>query len=126
MADTSECGLDVALAVVGGKWKPLIIFHLQNGERRFGELRRLVAGISEKVLIQQLRELEAHGILTRTDHHEVPPRVDYALTGFGGSLVASLMPLCGWGNENRVRIERMLADGNDLRSAAPAERRPLQ
>ena len=61
------CGLDVALAVIGGKWKPLILFHLKNGPTRFAELRRLVAGVSEKVLIQHLRELVADKIVT-------PPR----------------------------------------------------
>jgi DNA-binding HxlR family transcriptional regulator len=101
----AECGLDVAFAVVGGKWKPLILFHLNGGSRRFGELRRLVAGISEKVLIQQLRELQADGIITRTDHHEVPPHVDYTITVFGRRLAEALMPLCEWGNDNRRRVE---------------------
>ena len=67
------CGLDVALAVMGGKWKPLILFHLQHGPTRFGELKRRVSGISEKVLIQQLSELVAAGVLTRRDHNRVPP-----------------------------------------------------
>jgi DNA-binding HxlR family transcriptional regulator len=104
-----SCGLDAALAVVGGKWKPLILFHLNGGPRRFGELRRLVAGISEKVLIQQLRELESHGIVTRTDHREIPPRVDYAMTGFGRSLADALAPLCAWGDRNRAEIEAMVS-----------------
>lgn len=104
-----SCGLDAALAVVGGKWKPLIIFHLNGGPRRFGELRRLVVGISEKVLIQQLRELEGHGILTRTDHQEVPPRVDYAMTEFGRSLASALAPLCAWGDRNRAEIAAMVS-----------------
>lgn len=103
----SKCGLDVALAVVGGKWKPLVLFHLGGGPRRFGELRRLVQGISEKVLIQQLRELEGDGVLSRTDYREVPPRVDYAMTAFGRTLAAALMPLCAWGEENRERVEEM-------------------
>jgi DNA-binding HxlR family transcriptional regulator len=102
-----SCGLDVALAVVGGKWKPLVLFHLRDGTRRFGELRRLVAGISEKVLIQQLKELEADGILSRTDHRELPPRVDYAMTAFGRSLATALMPLCAWGDANRPKVEQM-------------------
>ena len=104
-----SCGLDAALAVIGGKWKPLILFHLNGGPRRFGELRRLVAGISEKVLIQQLRELEGHGILTRTDHHELPPRVDYAMTEFGRSLAAALAPLCAWGDQNRAEIANLIS-----------------
>ena len=99
------CGLDVALAVIGGKWKPLILFHLGSGPRRFGELRRLVQGISEKVLIQHLRELERDGILSRKDHREVPPRVDYAMTAFGRTLATALMPLCAWGDANRERVD---------------------
>jgi len=101
------CGLDIALAVVGGKWKPLVLFHLASGPRRFGELRRLVSGISEKVLIQQLRELEADGVLERTDYREVPPRVAYSVTEFGQTLAAALMPLCAWGEINRRRIENV-------------------
>ena len=91
------CGLDVAMAVLGGKWKPLILFHLNSGSKRFGDLRRLVAGISEKVLIQQLRELAAAGVLVRHDYQRVPPMVDYTMTPFGMTLVRALMPLCQWG-----------------------------
>jgi DNA-binding HxlR family transcriptional regulator len=102
-----SCGLDVALAVVGGKWKPLVLFHLGGGPRRFGELRRLVTGISEKVLIQQLKELEADGMISRTDYRELPPRVDYAMTAFGRTLATALMPLCAWGDANRSQVEQM-------------------
>ena len=106
--DSSEpvCGLDVALAVMGGKWKPLILYHLQGGPTRFGELKRRVAGVSEKVLIQQLRELVAAGVLTRRDHQRVPPMVDYAMTPFGRTLAEALMPLCVWGTEHRAEVER--------------------
>jgi DNA-binding HxlR family transcriptional regulator len=93
------------LAVVGGKWKPLLLFHLADGRKRFGELRRLVDGISEKVLIQQLRELVADGILVRQDHRELPPRVDYRMTPFGRGLAEALVPLCNWGGRNRQRVE---------------------
>ena len=99
------CGLDVALAVIGGKWKPLILFHLASRPRRFGELRRLVHGISEKVLIQHLRELQSDGILRRTDHGEIPPRVDYTMTEFGLTLATALMPLCAWGEANRESVD---------------------
>ncbi len=104
--DSSEpvCGLDVALAVMGGKWKPLILYHLQGGPRRFGELKRRVAGVSEKVLIQQLRELVAAGVLTRRDHQRVPPMVDYTMTPFGLTLAEALMPLCVWGNAHRAGV----------------------
>ena len=103
------CGLDVALAVTGGKWKPLMLFHLQGGPKRFGELKRRVAGISEKVLIQQLRELVAAGVLLRHDYQLVPPMVDYTLTPFGLTLVAALMPLCEWGNEHRAKMAHFVS-----------------
>jgi DNA-binding HxlR family transcriptional regulator len=102
---TYECGLEAALAVVGGKWKVLILWPLCTGARRFGELRRLVPGISEKMLIQHLKEMEADGIVTRKDYREVPPRVDYALTAFGESLCTALTPLCEWGTLHMARIE---------------------
>lgn len=105
----AECGLAVALRVLGGKWKPLILYQLGEGPRRFGELRRRVGGISEKVLIQQLRELEADRIVRRVDFKEVPPRVEYARTEFGHTLAAALMPLCAWGETHRRRIERIQA-----------------
>src|SRR3954465_7249698 len=91
------CGLEAALDVIGGKWKPIVLWHLAPGPRRFGELRRLVTGISEKMLIQQLREMERDRIVDRKDFHEVPPRVEYTLTSFGVSLTVALRPLCEWG-----------------------------
>jgi DNA-binding HxlR family transcriptional regulator len=109
MATTFGCGLEATLSVVGGKWKPLILFHLQGDSLRFSELRRRVSGISEKVLIQQLRELELHGVVLRNDHHQVPPRVDYALTHLGCSLLEALTPLCAWGERNREHVEAVAA-----------------
>jgi DNA-binding HxlR family transcriptional regulator len=100
------CGLEAALAVVGGKWKPIVLWHLTPGPRRFGELRRLVTGISEKMLVQQLREMESDGIVARKDFREIPPRVEYSLTGFGVSLSEALRPLCDWGREHMSRIEK--------------------
>ena len=100
------CGLEAALAVVGGKWKPIVLWHLAPGPRRFGELRRLVTGISEKMLIQQLREMEADGIVVRRDFREIPPRVEYSLTEFGVSLGQALKPLCDWGREHTERISK--------------------
>ena len=105
--DKSDCGLDVALMVMGGKWKALILYHLRSGPRRFGDLKRLVAGISEKVLIQQLRELAAAEVLVRRDYQQVPPKVDYTMTPFGMTLVETLRPLCAWGVEHRARVEAM-------------------
>lgn len=98
------CGLEAALDVIGGKWKPIVLWQLAPGARRFGELRRLVTGISEKMLIQQLREMEANGVVARKDYREVPPRVEYALTPFGVSLTEALKPLCEWGSKHMKRI----------------------
>lgn len=103
---TYGCGLEAALAVVGGKWKPIVLWQLAPGPRRFGELRRLVTGISEKMLIQQLREMEADGIVVRKDFQEIPPRVEYSLTEFGVSLGQALKPLCDWGRDHTERITK--------------------
>ncbi|GGZ17857.1 hypothetical protein GCM10010387_07740 [Streptomyces inusitatus] len=93
-----HCGLDAAVDVVGGKWKPLILWALNDaGTLRFGELRRSVPGVSEKMLIQQLRELEADGVVHREVYREVPPRVEYSLTELGQALNTALEPLGDWG-----------------------------
>ncbi len=101
------CGLNAALAVIGGKWKPLILFHLAAEPRRFGDLRRQVGGISEKILIQQLRELQADGIIARRDFQEVPPKVEYSITPFGRTLAEALQPLCAWGTANAAAVEAL-------------------
>ena len=102
---TYRCGLDASLDVIGGNWKGLILWALRSEAHRFGELRRVVEGISEKMLIQHLKEMEADGIVKRRDFKEVPPRVEYALTPFGQSLYAALAPLCEWGTLHMKRIE---------------------
>jgi DNA-binding HxlR family transcriptional regulator len=101
------CGLDAAIAVMGGKWKGLILFALQDGPVRFGELRRAVSGISERMLILQLREMEANGLVHREVHHQVPPKVEYSLTDFGHSLNTAMAPLGEWGEEHMERIEAL-------------------
>ncbi|MCA8949572.1 MAG: helix-turn-helix transcriptional regulator [Planctomycetes bacterium] len=103
------CGLDAALRLIGAKWKPLILHFLYSGPKRYGELKRCVAGVTDKVLIQQLKDLEAHGVVSRTDHQEIPPRVDYALTEFGRGLADALKPLCEWGERQSTRIARALS-----------------
>jgi DNA-binding HxlR family transcriptional regulator len=82
----------------------LILWQLHPQPRRFGELKRLVPGISEKMLIQQLREKEADGIVHRKVYYEVPPKVEYSLTVFGVSLNKVLTPLCEWGSKHMKRI----------------------
>jgi DNA-binding HxlR family transcriptional regulator len=100
---TYSCGLEAALEVAGGKWKILILWHLRDS-RRFSQLRREVVGISEKVLIQQLREMESDGIVKRKAFNEIPPRVEYSLTAFGLSLKEALNPLLEWGQLHMKRI----------------------
>src|SRR4051812_27879121 len=105
------CGLDVTLRVVAGKWKPLILYFLaQGGRTRYGELRRAVRDVSDKMLIQQLKELEADELVKRTDYKEVPPRVDYSLTALGHSLAQALVPLCTWGTEHMAEVSRVFAE----------------
>jgi DNA-binding HxlR family transcriptional regulator len=103
------CGLDAALFVLGGKWKPLILFHLAHGTRRYGELRRAVGNVSDKVLIQQLKELQADGIVDRVDFGEIPPKVEYSLTAFGRTLGRALAPLCEWGTKYSSNVEAIMA-----------------
>jgi DNA-binding HxlR family transcriptional regulator len=104
-----SCGLDATLRVISGKWKPLILYFLGQGPNRYGELKRAVRGVSDKVLIQQLKELEGDGIIVRHDYKEVPPRVDYALTPLGRGLAEALTPLCIWGTENMAKVAQVLA-----------------
>ncbi|MCF2533224.1 winged helix-turn-helix transcriptional regulator [Yinghuangia soli] len=100
VTDPHTCGMGVAVGVFEGKWKAFIMWVLADGPRRFGETRRLVTGISEKVLTQQLRELEADGIVRREDHDEVPPRVEYSLTAHGQRLYGLLELLDAWGQDH--------------------------
>ena len=103
------CGLDAALVVLGGKWKPLILYHLAHGTRRYGELRRAIGSVSDKVLIQQLKELQADGIIARLDYGEIPPKVEYSLTAFGRTLGRALAPLCEWGTKYSGDVEAIMA-----------------
>ena len=103
------CGLNATLRIISGKWKPLVLFFLRDGPKRYGELKRLIPGVSDKVLIQQLKDLEADQVLTRTDYKEVPPRVDYTLTPLGRSLADAIIPLCTWGTEHRAEMASIFA-----------------
>ncbi len=98
------CGLEAVLDLVSGKWKLLILFHLNGTRLRFGELRRALGSVTEKMLSQQLHQLVADGLVTRIDYRTVPPRVEYELTPFGTNLSEALRPLCQWGTNNLDRI----------------------
>lgn len=106
MIDRTERGVDLsdlelATAVIGGKWKTTILFHLAREALRFGALRRAVEGVSEKVLTQQLRELESHGVIARRVEQTVPPRVEYSMTPHGRTLCAVIEAMAAWGNYHR-------------------------
>ncbi|MBF9034121.1 transcriptional regulator [Rhodobacterales bacterium HKCCE2091] len=95
--ETAAEGVERAIAMIGGRWKLEILFHLFGGQvLRFSELERAIPAVSQKMLIQQLRALETEGLVTRTVHPEVPPRVEYALTEWGQSLCPALDALLSW------------------------------
>lgn len=103
--DDTICPVMTALAVVGGKWKPAILYSLsQRGTLRFGELRRSIKGITQKMLTQQLRELEQDGIVQRKVYAEVPPRVEYCQTEYGKSINPVLEAMATWGDTHKKRL----------------------
>ena len=98
------CGLNATLRIISGKWKPLVLYFLRDGPKRYGELKRLIPGVSHKVLIQQLKDLEADQVLARTDYQEVPPRVDYRLTALGRSLSRLAGLFSRWVEKNAANL----------------------
>ena len=103
-----NCPVEATLEVIGGRWKALILFWLRDQVCRFGELRRKIPDISERMLTQQLRELEDHGIVRRQVYPVVPPRVEYSLTPYGRTLRPITELMCAWGQKHLKRLE---ADG---------------
>ena len=105
------CTVDAALAVIGGRWKGVILYNLLNGHRRFNELRRLLPSVTQRMLTLQLRELEASGLLARKVYAEVPPKVEYSLTPLGRQLEPVLLGLRAWGQtyaEARTAINHLV------------------
>ena len=105
-----HCALDVTMELVGGKWKTIVLWYLRKDKKRFSELRRQIPGITEKMLSMQLRQLEKDGFVSRTIYPEVPPRVEYALTPHGKTLLPLLEEIAKWGRmmgENYGSIEKM-------------------
>ena len=105
--EPDSCGFAAALRVIGGKWKPAILWTLHLAPRRFSELFRLLPPISEKVLAAQLKEMEANGILRRTVRGQVPPHVEYSVTELGLTLNDAVVAMSDWGKTHeRWRAER--------------------
>ena len=104
-------GVEATMNIIGGKWKPIILCHLKHQTMRTGELRRAIPNITQKMLTQQLRELEDDGIVDRKVYNQIPPKVEYSLTEYGDSLNRILEELCLWGEDN---IERRKQNGENI------------
>lgn len=96
-ATKTGCAVEATISVIGGIWKPVILFHLLEGKLRFNAICRLTPAATPRMITLQLRELEADGIISRTIYPEVPPKVEYELTELGFSLEPLLVAMCGWG-----------------------------
>jgi DNA-binding HxlR family transcriptional regulator len=117
----NNCPVKLTASIIGGKWKPSLLFHLEGHTRRFCELQRLIPGLTKKMLTQHLRELERDGIIRRKVYAEVPPRVEYSLTRHGESLKPILKLMSTWGNRHRARygLTTALAQKSEAPRLAP-------
>ncbi|MEU5539487.1 helix-turn-helix domain-containing protein [Streptomyces sp. NPDC020362] len=104
--DPNVCGVSAAIAVIDGKWKTALLWLLESGPHRPGELRRRLPGLSEKVLTQALREMESDGLVHREVHDVQPPKTVYSLTGFGREPSEALAALSDWGHRRLERLVR--------------------
>ncbi|TDC20648.1 transcriptional regulator [Streptomyces sp. 8K308] len=102
--DTNVCGVTAAIAVLDGKWKTVLLWALEDGPQRPGELRRRLPGISEKILTQALREMEADELVHREVYDELPLKTVYSLTAYGRELADALEPLSAWGYRRLTRL----------------------
>ena len=101
--DLPACPVETTLTLIGDKWKVLILRDLMPGTKRFGELKKSIGNVSQKVLTAQLRDMEKNGLLTRTVYAEVPPRVEYSLTDLGKSLKPILDAMWNWGTQFKAK-----------------------
>jgi DNA-binding HxlR family transcriptional regulator len=97
----SPCPVTTTLSVIGGKWKPIILWIIRDEKKRFGEIKRLIPSITQKMLTQQLRELERDDIIHRKVYPVVPPKVEYSITDYGHSLTPILNAMAKWGEMHR-------------------------
>ena len=110
-----ECPIKATVDVIGGRWKPLILFYLLDKPKRFSELRRQIPGVTAQMLTLQLRQLESDGIVARKIYAQVPVRVEYALTGYGRTLSTLLRNMRRWGEQHLSRRS------TTIRRKAPAD-----
>lgn len=111
MKDNKFCPVTATMAVIGGKWKPIILWILHDGVRRFGEIKRFIPVITQKMLTQQLRELEQEGIINRKIYAVVPPKVEYCLTKYGQTLTPILNTMAKWGETHKkIMVDKKIKD----------------
>jgi len=115
----SGCAVEVTLSVMGGTWKPIVLFHLLHGTKRFSALARAIPNVTQRMLTLQLRELEEAGIVARTVYAEVPPRVDYALTDLGRSLQPVLTAMRDW-DMDYAQSQGLQQEGQDVQASCAA------
>ena len=114
---TSNCPITSTVLAIGGRWKIIIIWQLKDGALRYGEIRKAIPGISEKMLIQQLRDLTANGWISKRDYQEIPPKTDYRLTPLGKSFIPVLQHIYDWGAKHKITG---LPDRKALKNSGPS------
>lgn len=115
----SGCAVEVTLSVIGGLWKPLILFHLFSGKKRFMELSRAIPNATQRMLTLQLRELEADGVVLRHVYPQIPPKVEYEISAFGQSLGPVLLSLRSWGEQYPGAVKGTAQSGHENPGTEP-------
>lgn len=103
MIHQRECPVETVIHVLGGKWKPIILWHLMESTQRFNDLEKLIPDVSQKMLTQHLRDLEQEGVIERTVYPIVPPKVEYSLSEYGKTLIPVTEVMCAWGKSHNER-----------------------
>jgi DNA-binding HxlR family transcriptional regulator len=107
------CPVEFTLKVIGGKWKLLILFYLMNDRvKRYGELKKAIKGVTHKMLSQQLKELEAYGLVNRKEYRQIPPKVEYSLSEKGVTLLPIIGSMYDWGKAN-MPVEQIIITANN-------------
>jgi DNA-binding HxlR family transcriptional regulator len=124
----SSCPIGNTLGIIAGRWKPEILWHLKDETMRFNQLQRAIGGVSQKMLTQQLRELQRDGLVILTQFEEIPPRVEYCLTGLADSLKPLFGSIVAWSDEhaNEIQLARTKYDLKLLGRGEPFQQRSPQ
>lgn len=104
LAEVKNCPIETVVHMISGKWKPYILWHLLDSPRRFSDLEKLIPEVTQKMLAQHLRELENDRLVTRTIYPSVPPKVEYAISEYGKTLIPVLQVMCDWGKIHNQSI----------------------